>query len=135
MTDTDDSTMAASEAAGTTFKNVGPKNKYKQLKPTLVVQIPVQQTYNYMVRIYFPMPHANTKFNPISSMCLFFKEMLKYDSTITVPFMTDDQQIQLTTDAVPALEPEFKKFFSVTNDTCPTGMLPHVIVGCHLMSK
>jgi len=42
MTDTDDSTMAASEAAGTNFKQVGPKKKSKRLKTTLAAQILVQ---------------------------------------------------------------------------------------------
>jgi len=75
------------------------------------------------------MPRATTKFNPVSSMRLFFQEMIKYDSTITVNSMVDDQQLQLATNAVPALEGEFKKFFVVTNDTRPTGTPPHVIIG------
>ncbi len=135
MTDADDSTMAASEAAGTAFKKVGPRNRSKRLKPTPVARNPVQRTHNYTVRAYFPMPRANTKFNPISSMRLLLKEMLKYDTTITIPSMCDDQQLQLQIDDVPALETEFKKFFTVTNDTRPTNTPPHVIIGCHLMSE
>jgi len=42
MTDPDDSTMAASEDAGTEFKQVEPKNKSKRLKTTLAARIPVQ---------------------------------------------------------------------------------------------
>jgi len=135
MTDADDSTMAANEAAGTAFKKAEPRNKSKRLKPTPVARNPVQRTHKYTMRVYFPMPRATTKFNPISSMRLFFKEMLKYDSTITVTSMIDDQQIQLAIDAVPALEGEFKKFFVVTNDTRPTGTPPHVIIGCNMMSE
>ncbi len=135
MTDADDSTMAAAEAAGTAFKKAEPRNKSKRLKPTPVARNPVQRTHKYTVRVYFPMPRATTKFNPISSMRLFFKEMLKYDSTITVTSMIDDQQLQLNIDAVPALEGEFKKFFVVTNDTRPTGTPPHVIIGCTMMSE
>jgi len=135
MTQTDDSTMAASEAAGTTFKRAERKNKSKRLKTAPVERIPVQRTHKYTIRAYFPLPRTNTKFNPASSMRLLCKEMLKYDSSITVFNLTDDQQIQLEHDAIPALEAEFKKFFTVTNDTRPTGTAPHIIIGCYMMSK
>ncbi len=135
MTDTDDSTMAASEAAGTEFKQVGPKKKSKRLKTTPAARIPVQRTNKYTIRAYFPMPRATTKFNPIASMRFLFKEMLKYDSTITVINTSDDNQIQLAHDVVPTSEEEFKKYFTVTNDTRPVGTPPHVIVGCHMMSN
>jgi len=134
MTDTDDSTMAASEAAGTAFKQVECKNKSKRLKTTLVARIPVQRAHKYTICAYFLMPRANTKFNPIASMRLFFKEMLNYDSMITVINTTDDQQLQLAHDIIPTSEVEFKKYFTVTNDTRPIGMPPHVIIGCFLMS-
>jgi len=68
-------------------------------------------------------------------MRLFFKEMLNYNLTITVTNPFDDNQIQLVHDAVPTLEEAFKKYFTVTNDTCPMGTKPHIIVGCHLMSE
>jgi len=123
MTDTDDSTMVASKAAGSDFKQVGPKKKSKRLKTTPAARIPVQQTNMYMIRVYFPMPHATTKFNPIASMCFLFKEMMKYDSTITVINMSDDNQIQLAHDVVPTSEEEFKKYFTVTNDMCLVGTL------------
>jgi len=135
MTQTDDSTMAASEAAGTAFKRAERKNKSKRLKTAPVERIPVQRTHKYTIRVYFPMPRANTKFNPASSMRLFYKEMLKYDSSITVFNPIDDQQLQLAQDAIPASEAEFKKFFTVTNDTRPTGMKPHIIIGCYMMSE
>jgi len=80
------------------------------------------------------MPHAHLKFNPIASMRSLFKEMMKYDSTITVTNMSDENQIQLAHDVVPTSEEEFKKYFTVTNDTHPVGTPPHVIVGCHMMS-
>jgi len=100
----------------------------------LVARNPVQRMHKYAIRVYFLMPHTNTKFNPTASMHLFFKEMLNYDSTITITNPTDDNQIQLATDAVPVLEAEFKKFFTFTNNTCPTGTKPHIIIGCHMMS-
>jgi len=88
-----------------------------------------------MIRAYFPMPCASTKFNPIASMQFLFKEMITHDSTITVTNTSDDKQIQLAHDVVPMSEEEFKKYFMVTNDTHPVGTPPHVIVGCHLMSN
>jgi len=135
MTSADDSTMAASEAAGSSFKEVSRSKKSKRLKPTPVQKIPVQRTHNYNVRVYFPMPRAHLKFNPSTSMQLLFIKMLKYDSTLTVANEKDDQQIQLTTDAVLQKEEEFKKYFTVMSDPCPTGNKPHIIVGCKLMSN
>jgi len=85
--------------------------------------------------MYFLMPHANTKFNLASSMHLFYKEMLKYDSLLTVFNTTDDQQIQLAINTILVSKAEFKNFFMVTNDTCPTGTKPHIIIGCHMMSE
>jgi len=85
--------------------------------------------------VYFPAPHAKTKFNPITNMCALFAEMIKYDSTITVENVTDDSQIQLVTDALPTNEETFKKYFTVTNDTRQTGNKQYIIVGCHLTSE
>ncbi len=135
MTNTGDSTMAASEAASTNFKQAGPKKKSKRLKTTPAARILVQQKNNYTIQAYFPMPHANMKFNPIASMRFLFKEMMKYDSTITVTNTSDENQIQLAHDVVPTSEEEFKKYFTVTNDTRLVGTPPHVIVGCHMMSN
>jgi len=135
MTQSEDTTMAAAEAAGSEFKHAERKTKSKRLKTATIARNPVQRTHNYTVRVYFPMPRANTKFNPAASMRLFFKEMIKYDSTITVFNPTDDQQIQLAYDAIPASEAEFKKFFTVSNDTRPTSTKPHIIIGCYMMSE
>jgi len=129
MTTANDYTMAASEATGITFKKVERKNKSKRLKTMPVAQNLAQRTHKYVIRIYFPMPRANTTFNVTASMRLFFKEMLNYDSTITITNPTDDKQIQLATDAVPMLEAEFKKLFTITHDTCPTGTKLHIIIG------
>jgi len=80
------------------------------------------------------MLRAHMKFNPIASMRFLFKEMLKYDSTITVINTSDEHQLQLAHNVIPTSEEEFKKYFTVTNDTHPVGTPPHVIVGCHMMS-
>jgi len=134
MTSTDDSTMAASEAAGSSFKEVGCSKKSKRLKTTQVQKILVNRTHKYMIRAYFPKPQANLKFNPSTSMRHLFTEMLKYDSTITVLNDKDDQQLQLNIDAIPTSEAEFTKYFTVTQDTRPAHAKPHIIVGCRLMS-
>jgi len=135
MIQNDDSTMVASEATGTVFKQVECKNKSKQLKTTPVQKIPVQHTYNYTIHAYFPQPHANAKFNPSSNMRQLLMEMLKYDSTIMVISKHDKEQIQLATDVVLTTEAEFNKYFAVTNNMCPTGKQPRIIIGCHLMSE
>jgi len=59
MTTTDDSTMAASKAADSAFKEVGCSKKSKQLKTVPVQKIPVRRAYNYTIRIYFLAPCAN----------------------------------------------------------------------------
>jgi len=68
-------------------------------------------------------------------MHLFFTEMLKYDSTISITNGCDDQQLQLNIDAMPTNEKEFTKYFSVTQDLRPMNTQPHIIVSCHLMSN
>ncbi len=88
--------------------------------------------HNYTVCVYFPTPHAKQKFNPSSSMHLFFAEMLKYDLTITVMTEQTDQQLQLATDAVLTNKEDFKKFFKVMQDSCPTSTKLHIIIGCCL---
>jgi len=127
--------MAASEAAGSSFKEVGRKKKSKRLKTTPVQKIPVQRAFKYTIRVYFPTPRAKDKFNPVTNMRMLFSEMLKYDSSITVENPIDNNQLQLATDAIPTNEEEFKKYFTVTQDTRPQGTQPHIIVGCYLTSE
>ncbi len=134
MTHNDDSTMAASEAAGAPFKEVECKNKSKRLKPTTEQKIAVNRTYNYTIRITFPAPRAKAKFNPLTNTRLFFQEMLKHDSSITVTSHTDSKQIALATNAIPTNEDEFNKFFTVSTDTRGIDNKSHVIIGCHLAS-
>jgi len=104
MTQAEDITMAASEAAGSDFKCTEHKNKSKRLKTAPVMWNPVQWTHKYTIRVYFPMSNANMKFNPAASMRLFCKEMLKYNSSIMVFNPTNNQQIQLVYDAILASE-------------------------------
>jgi len=107
MTTTNDSTMVASEAAGSLFKEVVCSKKSKRLKTTPVQKTLVQRTNNYMIQVYFPMLRMHLKFNLSTSMCLFFTEMLKYNSTNMVANAQNDQQIQLVTDVVPINKEEF----------------------------
>jgi len=68
-------------------------------------------------------------------MTLFFKELLKYDSSITVEKPNTDEQLQLVSDPVLTDETEFKKYFTVSTDARQTGNGPHIIVGCHMTSE
>jgi len=87
-----------------------------------------------MICVYFPKPRMNLKFNPSHSMRLFFTEMLKYDSTITVTNDKDDHQLQLNVDAILMNKTDFTKYFTITQDICLMNAKPHIIVGCRLMS-
>jgi len=127
--------MAASEAADSSFKEVGRTKKSKRLKATPVQKIHVTRAFKYTIQVYFPAPRAKAKFNPSTGMTLFFREMLKYDSSITVKNLIDADQIQLASNAVMMDETAFKKFFTVTTDARSTGNGPHIIVGCYLTSK
>jgi len=129
-----DTTMAASEATNSSFKEVGHSKKSKRLKTMQVQKIPVNRTHKYTIRAYFPKPRANLKFNPSTSMRRLLAEMLKYDSTITIVNDKDDQQLQLNIDAIPTSKAEFAKYFTVTQDTCPMHAKPHIIIGCRMMS-
>jgi len=59
-------------------------------------------------------------------MHLVFNEMLKYDSMITVA-NKENQQLQLSTNAMLMTKDEFKMFLTVMHDTCP--------IGYHLLRK
>jgi len=59
--------------------------------------------------------------------------MIKYDSTLTIGLPNDSKPISLSTDAIPATENEFKKFFTVDAETT-TGNKSQVIVGCYITS-
>jgi len=60
---------------------------------------------------------------------------MKYNLSITVENLTNTDQIQLASNAVPTDENEFKKYFTVSTDARTTGSGPQIIVGCHLTSK
>jgi len=126
--------MAASEAAGTPFKEVECKNKSKRLKPTMEQKIAVNRLHNYMIRITFPSPCMKAKFNLLTNTCSFFQEMIKHDSSITVTLIIDSKQIVLASDMIPINKEEFKKFFTISTDTHGIDNISHVIVGCHLTS-
>jgi len=134
MTHNDDSTMVASEASGTVFKEVKHKNKFKRLKTTPVQKILVQRTHTYAIQITFPTPRSKTKFNLLTSTRSFFQEMIKYDSTVTVTIPNDSHQIVLSSDPIPTLEADFKKFFTITTDTHVAGNKSYVIIGCTITS-
>jgi len=133
MTHNDDSTMAASEAAGTALKEVTRKNKSKRLKTAPVQKTPVQRTHTYTIRITFPTPRSKTAFNPLTSTRSFFQEMLKYDSSITVIIPNDNNQLVLANNKIPTSEADFKKYFTVTTDMQKAGNKSSVIIGCTIM--
>jgi len=135
MTQSDDSTMAASEATDSSFKEVGCTKKSKRLKATPVQKIHVTRAFKYTIRVYYPAPRAKAKFNPSTGMTLLFRGRLKYDLSTTVEKLIDTDQIQLASDSVPTDETVFKKFFTVATDACSTGNGPNIIVGCHLTSE
>ncbi len=133
MTEQADTTMAAAEAADSSFKEVGRSKKSKRHKTTTEQKIAVKRTHVYTIRITFPAPRTKSAFNPITSTRILFKEMIKYDSTLTIVIPNDSKQISLSTDAIPATEAEFKKFFTVDAETTK-GNKSQVIVGCHITS-
>jgi len=60
--------------------------------------------------------------------------MLKYDSTVTVTIPNDSHQIVLSSDPIPTLEADFKKFFTITTDTHVASNKSYVIIGCTITS-
>jgi len=98
-------------------------------------KIAVKRTHVYTIHITFLAPHMKSKFNPLTSMHTFFKEMIKYDSTITIIILNDTKHIALSTDTIPAMEEEFTKFFTIDTETSTIGNKSQVIVGCHITSN
>jgi len=63
MTDIADTTMAASEAANSSFKEVTHPKKSKRLKMAPEQKIMVKRNHIYTIRITFPAPHMKSAFN------------------------------------------------------------------------
>jgi len=67
-------------------------------------------------------------------MRTFFKEMIKYNSTLTIVVPNTTHHIALATDAITATETEFKKFFSIDMEMQMKGNKSQVIVSCYITS-
>jgi len=88
-----------------------------------------------MIQAYFPPLHAHTKFNLVTSMCVFFVELLKDEPSIIVVNPASKLQIVLATNPLLTNEEQFKKFFMVMMDTHATTKKQHIIIRCTLLSK
>jgi len=88
-----------------------------------------------MIQAYFPPLHAHTKFNLVTSMCVFFVELLKDEPSIIVVNPASKLQIVLATNPLLTNEEKFKKFFTVMMDTHATTKKQHIIIRCTLLSK
>jgi len=135
MTKTADTTMADAATADPPFKTVTRVNKSKRLKATLVHKEIADHTHVFTIRVYFPPPRANTKFNPISSMRSFFSKVLKYEPTLIIANQTKTEQIDLAKSPLPTNEDDFKKYFVVTTDNRAGLHKHHLIIGCNILSK
>jgi len=134
MTDSGDTTMAPSEAAGDPFKMVMRKNRSKRLKAALENENPIERTHSFTIRTYFPPPRANVKFNPAANMRAFLIELLKYEPSLILVNPTTKEQTILTTTPIPTNEAEFKKLFNISTDS-RAGNQQRIVVGCHLRSE
>jgi len=135
MTASDDSTMAASEAADTSFKAVTTRNKSKRLKATIVAATAVERTHLFTIRVYFPPPRANTKFNPTASMRTFLTELVKHEPSILVVNPQDKTQLIVAKDPLPTNENDFKKLFTVSTDMRASTKQQHIIIRCNMLSE
>jgi len=93
------------------------------------------RTHAFTIRMYFPPPRANAKFNLISSMRSFFSEVLKNEPTLVVANQTKTEQIDLAKTPLPTNEDDFKKYFVVTTDNRSGLHKHHLIVGCNMLSE
>jgi len=135
MTGTVDTTMADAKTANTTFKTVTRANKSKCLKATLVQQEIAERAHGYTIRVYFPPPRANTKFNPVSSMRGFFAEVIKYEPSLVVVSIDKTEQLELAKKPLPTTEDTFKRYFAVTPEIRAGTHKQHLSVGCHIQSE
>jgi len=127
--------MAASEAADLPFKTVPSRNKSKRLKATISEAPVVKRTHSFTMRVYFPPPRANTKFNPTASMRTFLTELVKHEPSILVINPVDKTQLIVKQDPLPTNETDFKKYFTVSTDMRAATKQQHIIIGCNLMSE
>jgi len=135
MTDSGDTTMASAEAADPPFKVVRNPSKTKRLKAAQAQKIAVERTHSFTIRVYFPTPAANVKFNPITTMRAFLAELVKTEPSIVIVNPSDQSQLILSTDAIPAQEERFKQFFTISTDLRSKKNQQHVIIGCHMLAE
>jgi len=135
MTETDDTTMADAATAGTPFKTVTRANKSKRLKATPVQLDIAECAHEYTIRVYFPPPQTNTKFNPVSSMRSFFAEVIKYEPSIVVASVDKTEQLEIAKTPLPTTEEIFKRYFVVTTEIRASTHKQHLIVGCNIRSE
>jgi len=134
MTDSGDTTMVPTEAAGNSFKMVTRKNRSKRLKAALVQENPVERTHSFTIRTYFPPPRANAKFNPAANMRAFLIELIKYEPSLVIVNPTTKEQLILATTQIPTNKAEFKKLFTISTDLRASNQ-QRVVIGCHLHSE
>jgi len=127
--------MVSSETTGTPFKMVTHSNKSKRLKVTLEQKVLAERTHSCTIRVYFPPPRANSKFNPIANMRNFLTELLKYEPSIVAVNPTTKAQLMLSTNQLTTTEVKFKKFFTIMLDSHTTAAQQWVIIGCDILSE
>ncbi len=124
--------MVSSETTGTPFKMVTHSNKSKRLKVTLEQKVLAERTHSCTIRVYFPPPRANSKFNPIANMRNFLTELLKYEPSIVAVNPTTKAQLMLSTNQLTTTE---VKFFTIMLDSHTTAAQQWVIIGCDILSE
>jgi len=135
MTDSGDTTMASAKTADPPFIAVRNPSKTKRLKAAPAQKIAVERTHSFTIRVYFPTPDANVKFNPVTTMRAFLAELVKTEPSIVIVNPSNQTQLVLSTDSIPNKEETFKQFFTISTDIRSKKNQQHVIIGCHMLSE
>jgi len=93
---------------------------------------------SFMICAYFPLPAANTKFNPVMKMYALLIELIKTEPSVVVVVVVNpisNLQIVLSANQIPTNKEEFKKFFTISADMCAATSKQHIITRCQLLSE
>jgi len=135
MTDPPSSTMAPSEAAGSSGATKQACNASPPPPVQLATKNFVTRECDLVFRAFFPTPPPPAKFNPTAAMTQLFRIILKDEPSLVLRTPTNDKQIVLASATLPTREADFKQFFKVTTIRLERQNKTQVCIGCHVLSN
>jgi len=127
--------MAPPEAAAPSRANQQARTAPPTATAQQVTKSLVTREFDLTIRAFFPTPTAPTKFNPIHTMGMLLRTMLKDEPSLVLRTPSNDKQLVLASASIPTGESEFKKYFKVSTPRSENKNLSHICIGWHVLSN